>query len=163
MKLRPVLLLLLGAALLLATAPLCVGSTATAARSQRIRAQIDALLAVRRKPPPLPVDPPNPFAAASAGTVVAGDRVAPSLPAGAPIAESRSNAAILARLASRVRIGGLIRINDQHQIVINDSPLREGDSFVVEREPRIIQVQVARIAPGQLTLRLEDAELTLRF
>lgn len=169
MKPRPFLICALGA-LVLAASLYSAGSSATAARSERIRSQIDVLLAARRKPVPLPVDPPNPFAAAPLGAVspaslpVPGERNGPQLalsPNAIPAAGS--SAEILARLASRLRIGGLIRLKDQVQIVINDSPLREGDTFVVEREPRIIQLQVVRIQAGQLTLRLDDAELTVRF
>jgi hypothetical protein len=157
-------------AVLLAGTVVSSGSAAAAARSQRIRSQIDSLLAARRKPEPLPVDPPNPFAAPSRGVISPAGVPVPGERSGPPVALSPSaipaagsNSEILARLASRLRIGGLIRLKDQVQIVINDSPLREGETFVVEREPRIIQLQVVRIQPGQLTLRLEDAELTLRF
>lgn len=168
MKPRNLLCLALVAALL-AGPSFSAATPGAAARSERIRAQIDALLALRRRPPSLPVDPPNPFAAATAGVVVpgttpAGDRS--GSPAGvSPDAAppSGSNAEILARLASRLRISGLIRLKDSLQVVVNDSPLREGDSFVVEREPRIIQLQVVRIQPGQLTVRFEDAELIVRF
>lgn len=132
-----------------------------AERSDRLRRQIEALLGPRRAPVALPVDPPNPFSLAAAGTITPAPAVARA-PAPAA-AEEASNAATLARLASRLRIGGLIRLRDHMQVVINDNPWREGDVFVVEREPQLIQLQVVRIAPGQLTLRLADAELTLRF
>lgn len=153
---------------LLPAAPADPGPAGAAARSERIRAQIDALLAARLRPPPLPVDPPNPFAAPATGIILpvppaAGERVptvALSPDAVPPVA---SNAEVLARLASRIRIGGLIRLKDSVQVVVNDSPMREGDSFVVEREPRIIQLQIVRIQPGQLTVRYEDAELVVRF
>lgn len=164
---RPLLLAAALASSWLAPNPSLAGSATAAARSDRIRGQIDALLAARRNPTPLPVDPPNPFAAASAGSVSPGaggggpDAASGSRPPEAPAIEA--DAQVLARLASRLRIGGLIRIKDQSQVVINDSPLREGDYFVAEREPRTIQLQVVRIAPGQLTLRLDEAELTVRF
>lgn len=168
MKSRNLLCLGLAAALL-AGFSISAATPGAAARSERIRAQIDALLALRRRPPPLPVDPPDPFAAASTGVVApaassAGDRSGP-LTASSPeaVSSAPTNAEVLARLASRLRIGGLIRLKDSLQVVVNDSPLREGDYFVVEREPRIIQLQVVRIQPGQLTVGFEDAELVVRF
>lgn len=146
--------------------------------SALIRQRIDALLQRRQKPEPLPVDPPNPFALAAGmsggaapvrepGSPGPGPAV-PTAPAPVPVrAEeeegSANTAELLARVASRLRITGLIRLKDQLHIIINDNPWKEGDSLVINQGARILRLQVTRIQPGQLTLRLEDAELVLRF
>jgi hypothetical protein len=169
MKWRPSILVLLLAAGPIAGA---VAPAPTAAESAAVRERIDALLKRRLTPSPLPVDPPNPFVVLNAPGVVAaetpgagpGKSVAPEA---APLLDADddpiSGAAALARYASRLRIAGLIRIKDQVHIIINDSAWREGDLLIVERNPRLVQLQVARIQPGQLTLRLGDAELVMRF
>ncbi len=151
------------AALSPAVAP-AVEPSPAAARSGQIRRQIDALLQLRRQPAPLPADPPNPFVPVAPGGATASpaENAAPA-PEAQPPPDRASHAELLARHAARLRIGGLIRLKDQVQIVINDSPWKEGDYLILERSPHLIQVQVARISTGQLTLRLEDAELTVRF
>ena len=113
--------------------------------SKLIRQRIDELLLRRRNPAPLPMDPPSPF------VVLAN----PGAPPG--------NAEQLARLASRLRITGLIRIKEQLHVIINDSPWKEGDYIAMESGSGLLQLQVLRIQAGQLTLRLEDAELVMRF
>jgi hypothetical protein len=163
------LLIGLGAGLLWA-AP-----TKPADESALIRQRIDALLKRRQKPEPLPADPPNPFSLTAVGTATPGSprdnppaAVAPEPPALAPAppgeeADASNPTELLARFASRLRITGVIRLKDQVHIIINDSPWKEGDYLIVNQGARILRLQVARIQPGQLTLRLEEAELVLRF
>lgn len=161
-------------AVLLAAGPVAraVAPAPTPAESAAVRGRIDALLKRRLTPSPLPVDPPNPFVVLNAPGVAAAETpgTGPAKAGGpepAPLLDEDddpiSGTAALARYASRLRITGLIRIKDQVHIIINDSAWREGDLLIVERNPRVVQLQVARIQPGQLTLRLGDAELVLRF
>lgn len=162
----PPLLLLFVIALL--AGDLIPAPVPSADRSADLRRKVEALLGPRRRREALPLDPPNPFTLASGGVAVAaaGDGrnpVGSSLREPSVAPSEASSAEILARVASRLRIGGLIRLKDHMQIVINESPWREGDSLMVEREPRPIQVQVVRIQPGQLILRLDEAELVIRF
>lgn len=162
----PVLALLTGLLLPAAPAP---------DESAQIRQRIDALLKRRLKPEPLPVDPPNPFTPGAAISVnqsparePAPATVSPA-PPGAIVdkaeddAGSASTTELLARLASRLRITGVIRVKNQLNIIINDNPWKEGDYLIINQGARIIRPQVMRIQPGQLTLRLEDAELVLKF
>jgi hypothetical protein len=147
----------------LAGALLAAPTAPTPEQSAAIRRQVDSLLKARLQPVPLPLDPPNPFIPVS-GTP--GGVVAPTAATPAPLpARDRSgeDAEILARFASRLRITGLIRVKDQVHVIINDTPWKEGDFIIVSRDPNLVQLQVARIQPGQLTLKLEDAELVLRF
>jgi hypothetical protein len=130
-------------------------------RSDRIREKLNALLAPRRRSEPLPLDPPNPFmmqAPVSLNRTPA--------PAGAerPATPAAPDpAATLARFASELKISGMIRLNEQVQIIINENAWKEGDFITIERGGRVVRLQVARIQPGQLTLRLDEAELVIRF
>ncbi|MES1195158.1 MAG: hypothetical protein ABUL65_04630 [Opitutus sp.] len=143
----------------------------TPADSLKVRQHVDALLKVRRKPEALPVDPPNPFAVITApGTGAPRESSTAPTDAGTILPPAMrddiaaaSSTELLARFASRLRITGLIRLKDQVHVIINDSPWREGDFIIVNREPRLVQLQVVKIQPGLLTLRLDDAELVLRF
>jgi hypothetical protein len=163
--------LLLFAAVALTGAVSTVPVTPTRAESRAIHQQVDALLKPRRKPEALPVDPPNPFLLQAApGAAVPRDPAAKTAePSAGPSPGARDDLAgatsteLLARFSSRLRITGLIRLKDQVHVIINDSPWKEGDYIIVSREPRLVQLLVTRIQPGQLTLKLEDAELVLRF
>jgi hypothetical protein len=149
--------------------------TKPADESALIRQRIDALLKRRQKPEPLPVDPPNPFSLTAVGTAnpspprdppPATVATEPTAVVAAPVGEEAETAnptELLARCASRLRITGVIRLKDQVHVIINDSPWKEGDYLIVNQGTRILRLQVARIQPGQLTLRLEEAELVLRF
>lgn len=129
--------------------------------SRLIRQRIDELLLRRRNPAPLPVEPPSPFGVlANPAAALAS---APAEPPPVRRAETPGNAEQLARLASRLRITGLIRIKDQLHVIINDSPWKEGDYIAMESGTGLLQLQVLRIQAGQLTLRLQDAELVMRF
>ena len=148
--------------------------SAAAKESQLMRQRIDALLKPRRSPVPMPLEPPNPFVqttapgvsgAASGANALAGGNPNPALERPAPVRDdaNATSTELLARFASRLKITGLIRLKDQVHVIINDSPWREGDFIIVDRGARIIQLQVVRIQPGLLTLRLDEAELVLRF
>ena len=168
MKRRP--LLLTGTLAILAGVLSAAPVAPTPADSIKVRQHVDALLKLRRKPEALPVDPPNPFAVLTApGTSAPRESNSAPADAGSMAPAMREDLAaassteLLARFASRLRITGLIRLKDQVHVIINDSPWREGDLIIVNREPRLVQLRVVKIQPGLLTLRLDDAELVLRF
>lgn len=143
--------------------------------SALIRQRIDALLKRRQQPEPLPAEAPNPFALQANVPAVSnlGRESAPAAGTGEPapviVAQSddefatSNTAELLARFASRLRITGMIRLKDQVHIIINETPWKEGDYLIINQGRRIFRLQVMRIQIGQLTLRLEDAELMLRF
>lgn len=159
--------------LLVAGDVLAAPKAPTPAESKAVRQRIEDLLQQRRKPDALPIDPPNPFAQQNVATVGAvltprePSSAALETPALAPPLPSESgfsnSTEVLAKFASRLRITGLIRLKDQVHVIINDTPWKEGDFIIVERGSRPVQLQIARIQTGQLTLRLGDAELMLRF
>lgn len=170
MKSAPHLLGLLGCTLTLFAA---TPAKPTPAESAQIRQLVAALLQKRQRPEPLPAEPPNPFLLT---TVIPGgpgqgrelatagaEPPAPLVSSAVADAEPAGTAELLARLASRLRIAGIIRLKDQVNIIINDSPWKEGDYLIVNHAGRIVRLQVLRIQAGQLTLRLEEAELVLRF
>lgn len=164
---RPVLLLLAGFA---AAGPLAADSRPLATLTDATRQKISALLGPRRHPAPLPGNPPNPFSLTpqaaggvlpEAGSRDAAEPAAPTLRAdpGTP----PDTATLLARAAARLKIGGLLRLNQQFQIIVNDVAWKEGDYIVVDHIQPVVRLRIAQIQPGQLTLRLDDAELVIRF
>ncbi len=168
MKLPVIFILLLGLA-----GP-ALAATPAAAKSAQIRQQIDALLKRRQRPEPLPPEPPSPFALVAVvpggpgqSRDVAATPVEESLPVAvnspAVEGEPRSTAELLARLAARLRITGIIRLKDQVNIIINDSPWKEGDYLIINHAGSVVRLQILRIMHGQLTLRLDEAEMVLRF
>jgi hypothetical protein len=170
---RPRLILLF--IVLLAGGAWAAGDRRAIQESALIRQRIDALLKRRQQPEPLPAEAPNPFALqANIPTVPNLGRESAAAAGGAepaPVIVAQSDeelvtsntAELLARFASRLRITGMIRLKDQVHIIINETPWKEGDYLIINQGRRIFRLQVMRIQTGQLTLRLEDAELMLRF
>ncbi len=155
-----------------------------AAASPVLRAQIDALLKARQWPEPLPIDPPSPFVvindsgrnllAAAPGRSPAptsasrsGDEPRPAdfirTPAPAADAVQLTAAEILGNTAGRLKLGGVMQLKDQMQIVVNDLPRREGDFVTVLWNNATYALRIIRVQPGLLVLRYEGAEMTLRF
>jgi hypothetical protein len=167
-------------ALAASTAPSPVGgktSAEAAARaakvSERIAQRIDALLGQRLKPEPLPRNPPNPFIMNGVAALQRGDAVEPE-PAGDEAdkaaaerqAEERaafSDAELLARYVAGLKLGGMITMNDQPRVVINDSPRREGDTVAVKYDGAEVRIQLVRIQPGTITFRFNEAEQTIKY
>ena len=171
----------LGASLLLAALSAAFAADPAPAPSVpqlSVRQQIDALLKARQKPEPLPIDLANPFAFAgktlreglvaetTARTDVASVENSATGPAGMHLAHgtlSRNSADVLAACAVRLKIGGIIRLKDQIQVLVNDIARKEGDSISVVSNGAVIQIQVFRLTPGQLVLRYDEAEVTLKY
>jgi hypothetical protein len=146
--------------------------------SPLIQQRIDALLKHRLKPEPLPTDPPNPFQVPSGSmrdlgvdgngakaAIKATSEVNANTPAVLPAgdASSASSAEVLAGCVARLKIGGLIRMRDQIQIVVNDVPRKEGDIIVVDWNNTAIQLRVVHVQPNQLTLHYGDADVILKY
>lgn len=127
----------------------------------RTKQRIDLLLGRRLHPQALPIELPNPFTAASGGLALPAETKKPDEPAAA--GRPPTNGEILARTVATLKIGGVIRLKDQTQIIINELPRREGEFFFVEAGGGTIYLRVVRIAPGQVTIGYQDAEQTLKF
>lgn len=165
------------AGLLAATGVSDVRAAATPATPPpTIQQQIDALLKHRIRPEPLPVDPPNPFVLTTKGireTVATDTSAKPATPEPAGTSAggvnqpteflNASNADVLAAVAVRLKIGGMMRINDQVKLMINDASRKEGDFITTIWNNATVHVRIVKILPGQLILRLEDAEVTLKY
>jgi hypothetical protein len=156
----------------------CMPSRAAVPASAPIQRQIDALLKYRLRPEPLPVDPPNPFVVvtgnvretgadtiASKLAVKPGDDPKGGVPALIPPADvaGMSDADVLGICAGRLKIGGLMRLKDQMQVVINDVPRREADSVAVYWNNGVIALRITRIQPGLVTFRYGEAEVSVKF
>jgi hypothetical protein len=160
----------------LAIAALGASSPHVTNPSPAIQQRIDALLKNRIRPEPLPVDPPNPFQMVSGGvrdistdggstkTKASGEDTA-NAPATYPTADApgTSSAEVLAGCVSRLKIGGIIRIRDQIQIVINDIPRKEGDVIMMDWNSAPVQLRVVRVQANQLTLRYGEADVILKY
>jgi hypothetical protein len=157
-------------------------TTAAAQRAARqsaeIEKRIDTLLSPRLRPEPLPKVLPNPFVVVS-GVVTAQradgtpDESAPSVPVN-PAADTTANAQaeefpaftnaeMLARCIATLKFGGMIQLNDRVQLVINNVPRKEGDIVSVTVGQAKIYLRVVRIAPGSVTLKLNDAEQVVNY
>jgi hypothetical protein len=133
-----------------------------------ITEQLDRLLSRRLKPEALPLDLPNPFvmlAKESRDSIIT-QPVATTEASPADATEAVrpvANVDVLADSISRMHFGGVIRMKDQVQILINDAPRKEGDTFKMPWNNSQIVIRVQRISPGDVVLRYLDVEATVRF
>lgn len=147
----------------------------SADRFERTQEHIDALIKNRLKPDPLPAVLPNPFQLSEAfpltensrtpgGAADHGVEPAPhetKPPVDAP--PNGSNAEMLAYYAATLRISGTVELNGRPQLVINQSPYKEGDLILLHNKDTNIYLRVVHIAPGELTLGYKDVEQVLKF
>jgi hypothetical protein len=70
---------------------------------------------------------------------------------------------ILITCASRLKLGGVIILKDQIQIVVNGVPRKEGDTVAADWNNSIVYLKIAKLLPGQMVLRYGEAEATVRF
>jgi hypothetical protein len=168
--------------LVLALGAPCAAQAASPPSSASIQQRIDALLKHRLKPEPLPVTPPNPFqmtggAKRETGASAGAEEILAAKPSAreevltgtAPSAENAVKepaggaSEILITCASRLKLGGVIILKDQIQIVVNGVPRKEGDTVAADWNNGIVYLKIAKLLPGQLVLRYQDAEATLKF
>jgi hypothetical protein len=138
-------------------------------RFVRTKQRIDALLQHRMKSEPLPTTRPDPFQLTSPALPVSGSRVPvitppagsePALPAGSATVDApplTGDAEILARHASGLILGGIVEFNGRVQLIINQTPRKEGDLLVIRDKDDILYLQVIRLTPRELTLGYKDA------
>jgi hypothetical protein len=164
-------------ALLILVAPALIAADSTPP-SPKIQQRIDALLKHRLRPQALPVNPPNPFqvtggvrreSAADESVSkppVASEPVVSSPPTGELQPKDLANvtaAEVLIACATRLKLGGVIILKEQLQIVVNGTPRKEGDVVAADWNGSIVYLRIARLLPGQLVLRYDEAEATLKF
>jgi hypothetical protein len=154
-----------------------VAAEAATTPSMRIQRQLDGLLKQRLRPEPLPLDLPSPFVFPGTATREGGFtsaamqtplKVETASAGGTAALANReavadNNADVLAVCAGRLHFGGAIRIKDQLQVVINQLARKEGDFIAVPWNGSPVYIRIVRLLPGQITLRLSDAEMTLNY
>lgn len=132
-----------------------------ATRYARTEERINVLVGRRLKPEPLPASLPNPFYRGVETSELA--TVADQPVEAAPAAPDISDADTLARIASTLRIGGLVVRNQQSHLTLNSTICKAGDVIPVPGRDKDspIFIQVRKITSDSFTLGLNDAELTL--
>jgi hypothetical protein len=129
-------------------------------RFKQVRDRIDDLFALRNAPPP-PVDPAkNPFRPPGAVVLAAGARDGDTPPVAIPVS---SDLALLQQAAAQLRISGFVELKERLHVTINQSLYKEGDVIKVALKGQTLFLRVTKISRGNLTLALNDAEMTLRF
>jgi hypothetical protein len=152
--------LLLAATALAALAP----AHGAADRFTRTKAQIDALLARRITPVPLPPQLPNPFqvtAETPRDAVRGGEPEPPRKPPVEADTPPTDDAGILAYYAQRLRITGQVELNGRAHLIINQSPYKEGDLVLLHDRDTILYLRVEKIAPTELVLSYNTATISL--
>lgn len=156
--------------------PALPAATRAALQSQHLKESIDALFKHRLKPDPLPVILPNPFLVVSGSinsrradgsetdpTTEGGPEGHASASATKPGAETPpgSDAEALARYVASLKIGGTLRINGQLQLIINQSPRKEGDLIFLDNKNAVTFLRIIRLTPVELVLGFNDAVQTV--
>ena len=153
------------------------GVELSAASSLTVHQRIDRLLQHRLKPQPLPINPPNPFRMAigarrESNGADPGSKTAPgpekAIVARAAVEEHTKDAGpsqleVLISCATKLKLGGVILLKDQIQIVVNGVPRKEGDSIAADWNNTIVNFRISRLLPGHMVLRYGDAEATVKF
>lgn len=158
-------LCILGLSLLLSGTATAAGKTKIPAKNsinfERTKTRINALLTQRLKPVPLPETLPNPFQLAATTPAPNGHEKDPKtvtdgLPPG-------SDSEMLLYYGATLRISGTVRTDDQIHLIINQAPYKVGDVFVVKGREGNAKLRILGIAPGELTLGLNDAVQVIKF
>jgi hypothetical protein len=127
----------------------------------RTKARIDALLAQRLKPGALPDTLPNPFQLAETTPLPSSHEKDAKPPTEGLLPGSDSE--MLLYYGATLRISGTVRINDQTHLIINQAPYKEGDNFTLRTKDAVVRLRIIGIAPGELTLGLNDAVQVIKF
>lgn len=133
-----------------------------------IRHSIDQLLKARVNPEPLPAVLPNPFTLPNAPTLLAPeDDLAPAESAATVAApegpEPGSDMETLMRFSVTLKVGGMVSLNGQTSLYINQLLYKEGDVILMEKRDPKSAIKVIRIAPGALTLGFKAVQHTVRL
>ncbi|HTL67866.1 MAG TPA: hypothetical protein VL200_09415 [Lacunisphaera sp.] len=151
-----------------ADAPKAESATAIALRKIADRyaltkSRIASLLDQRLHPTPLPAKLPNPFYRVPEAPV--GDNGPTLSPdtAAVPAAPDLSDADVLAKFAAGVKISGYLEIGGSARLTINSTLCRTGDVIPYGPRDRQVFIQVQKITPDEVTLKLNDATQTVRL
>ena len=126
---------------------------------QRTKTRIDALLSPRLKPDQLPDPLPNPFQLSEVAPTPGTDKT-PKLIESIPVS---TDSEMLLYYGASLRISGTVRTDDQTHLIINSSPYKEGDTLTIKTKDATAKLKILGIAPGELTLGLNDAVQVIKF
>ncbi len=127
---------------------------------KRTQERIATLYHSHDQRPVAPEERSNPFRAG-------GDVAMPlqsTLPGENPAADASARDALLLRLASAtIKVTGVVNIAGRMHIAVNQSTYREGAVIPVPLPHETVFLRVGAITSKSVTLRLEEAEVTLKF
>jgi hypothetical protein len=126
---------------------------------QRTKSRIDALLGSRLKPDALPDPLPNPFQLTEVVPASGPDKN-PKPIESIPVS---TDSEMLLYYGASLRISGTVRTDDQTHLIINSSPYKEGDTLTIKTKDATAKLKILGIAPGELTLGLNDAVQVIKF
>jgi hypothetical protein len=132
------------------------------ARFPRTEDRVKLLVSRRLDPQPLPAELPNPFYRGVEPTDLQNVAINATPDVEAPPAPDISDADTLARVAPTLRITGLVTLNGVPHVAVNGSVCKVGDVIPVSGRDHPIFIQVRRIGAHDITLGLNDAELTMQ-
>jgi len=138
--------------------PAKASATTGAVNFARTKQRIDALLAPRLKPEPLPELFPSPFqlpessAPRAAIPTKSSERLIPA-----------SDSEMLLYYGAGLKISGTVETNGQVHLVINQAPYKVGDTLTLKTKDDTAKLRIIAIAPGELTLGLNEAVQVIKF
>ncbi|HEY4246850.1 MAG TPA: hypothetical protein VGM64_08340 [Lacunisphaera sp.] len=126
---------------------------------QRTKSRIDTLLGPRLKSEPLPDPLPNPFQLAEVAPMPGSDKT-PKPVENLPVS---TDSEMLLYYGASLRISGTVRTDDETHLIINSSPYKVGDLLTIKTKDSTAKLRILGIAPGELTLGLNDAVQVIKF
>ena len=133
-----------------------------AARFPRIEQRVQVLVGRRLNPQPLPASLPNPFYRGVEPSDLAQLDIANPVVEAVPAAPDITDADTLARIAPTLRITGLVSVNDVPHVAVNGLVCKAGDVIPIGGRDIPIFIQVRKVDGHNVTLGLNDAELTIQ-
>lgn len=131
----------------------------TAASFARTQEKIAAMLGQRLQPDPLPESMPSPFTLPPS--------TLPQNPTDAKIPAERlapaTDSELLLYYGANLRISGTVVSDNKVHLIINQTPYKEGDTLTIKTKDSSAKLRVIAIAPGELTLGLNEAVQVIRF
>jgi hypothetical protein len=126
------------------------------------RLRIANLIDQRVNPDPLPAQLPNPFYRPP--DLPATDPAAkPADTAQVPAAPDITDADTLAMFVSTLKISGVVILNDQPRLTLNQALCKVGDVIPFSTKTHTVYIQVIAITPDELTVGLNDAKQKVRI
>jgi len=127
-------------------------------RFTQTRTRIDSLFQYRNTALPPPDPRTNPFRTA-AEIAIAGSSIVPGVPVLAP----DSDDALLQAAAATLKITGMVVKDGRAKLIINGGAYEEGGVISVRVRGKPAYVKIRHITLSNVTLTLNDAELTISY